>query len=162
MSRFVTVLHSAFVLWWVTLILVYAVTAAPFSFFAYLYEVVLVHKLNYLAVSLRDCHIGPARDTFPTITVFLGLTAPSHGLAILRMLAASLFYRSFAFLIEPHDLKTVIYRLLGLKLGPDSASVITLPTQARSLLDRLFGVDGKYFYLVLFCREIGEMSLQTS
>ncbi|KAF1332958.1 hypothetical protein FI667_g3098, partial [Globisporangium splendens] len=99
------------------------------------------------------------------------------------MLTASLYYRSFAFLIEPRDLKISIHRMLGLKVSTKSPSVkfitktqstvnhptspgakVRRPAWVKSLFERtgLFGVDGEYFHLILFCRETFETSLQTN
>uniref|UniRef100_K3WCU7 Uncharacterized protein n=1 Tax=Globisporangium ultimum (strain ATCC 200006 / CBS 805.95 / DAOM BR144) TaxID=431595 RepID=K3WCU7_GLOUD len=134
-SRFVTMSCGAFALSWVTLLLVHTVTVSFFSFFAYFYWSIPAQKYNYLATCLDSNHIGMKPDTFQTIAILYGLVALLHGLVILRMLTASLYYRSFAFLIEPRDLKNAIYRLLGLKRNMESPSA-ELTTKARSTADR--------------------------
>ncbi|KAF1324663.1 hypothetical protein FI667_g9661, partial [Globisporangium splendens] len=188
-SRTVKLPQTSYALWWVTLLFVHVVAAAFFGFFAYFYQYILAKKYNYLATCLDENNIGMKPDTFPTIALFHGLVALPHSLVILRMLTATLFYRSFAYTIEPSDLKASIYRLLGLKLpqkataakpttmAPSSdqsrglattlrrlAAKVRRPAWVKSLFERtgLFGVDGEYFHLILFCRETFETSLQTN
>uniref|UniRef100_K3WCU1 Uncharacterized protein n=1 Tax=Globisporangium ultimum (strain ATCC 200006 / CBS 805.95 / DAOM BR144) TaxID=431595 RepID=K3WCU1_GLOUD len=186
-SRTVKLSQTLYALWWVALLFVHLVAATFFGFFAYFYQFILANKFNYLATSLEENSIGMKPETYPTIAFFHGLVALPHGLVILRMLTATLFYRSFAYTIEPLDLKAPMYSLLGLKrrekaepaklaakvLSSDQALITGLRRLAvkirrsvwvKSLFERtgLFGVDGEYFHLILFCRETFETSLQTN
>uniref|UniRef100_K3WWQ8 Uncharacterized protein n=1 Tax=Globisporangium ultimum (strain ATCC 200006 / CBS 805.95 / DAOM BR144) TaxID=431595 RepID=K3WWQ8_GLOUD len=173
-SRIVKLSRTSYALWWVILLFVHAVAAAFSGFCAYFYQYILGKENNYLASCLDTAGIGMQAEAFPMVAFLQGLVALPHGLVILRMLAASLYYRSFAFMIESRDLNAFIYRLLCPRKAaakvPSSdqayclAAVLRRSNWMRSLFDRtgLFGVDGEYFHLILFCRETFETSLQTN
>ncbi|GAB9472932.1 hypothetical protein Gpo141_00010097 [Globisporangium polare] len=164
----VRVSKHSFALWWLVLLLLHGVTGAFFSVSALFYWQL---DGTYLEECLQFYRINTGMHRYSTIAILMGLVALPHGLSILRMVIATLYHRSFAFSVDRKAkrrtstarLKSTQQRLVS--SSPGGSSVCHWPFKMYHLLcDRngVFGIEGKYFHVILFIREVFETSLQTN
>lgn len=90
----VRVSRRAFVLWWLSLLLLHVIAGVFFGASAYFYW-----HLEGMYFGFCLMYYGVSMETrwYSTIAILLRAVALPHALAIIKMISASLCYRSFAF-----------------------------------------------------------------
>lgn len=164
----VRVSKRSFALWWLALLLLHGIAGAFFGVSALFYWQL---EGTYLEDCLQFYRINTGMHRYSTIAILMGLVALPHGLSILRMVIATLYHRSFAFSVDRKaKRRTSTARLKNTQqwLTVSSLGGMTVwywPSKIYHFLcDRngVFGIEGKYFHVILFCREFVETSLQTN
>ncbi|GAB9472402.1 hypothetical protein Gpo141_00009580 [Globisporangium polare] len=166
----VRVSRRSFALWWLTLLLLHVITGVFFGAAAIFYWHL---EGTYFDYCLSYYGITTGAHWYSTIAILLGAVALLHALAIIKMVGASVRYRSFAFSSSKKRQRT------GLKAHKNQqrkyrttrfssvASWLKRPVWSirlyHFLCDRkgVFGVEGKHFHAILFTRELVETILQT-
>lgn len=102
--------RHAFTLWWLLLLAVHGATAAFFVLHMLFYAQL---EGTYLDSCLQFYEIGMATEAYAKISLTMGLIALAHVVMIIRMIGASLFYRSLAFtfrsqMLSRHAIKGVL------------------------------------------------------
>lgn len=165
----VRVPRRTFALWWLSLLLLHLISGVFFGASACFYWHL---KGTYFDSCLMYYGVTMEARWYSTIAILLGAVALPHALAIIKMISASLCYRSFTFTFG-----SSIKRGTGLKVAREQhrdrttnpvSFRLTSPVWSTKLYhflcDRkgVFGVEGKHFHTILFCRELVETSLQTN
>lgn len=164
----VRVSKRSFALWWLVLLLLHGIVGTFFSVSALFYWQL---EGTYLEDCLQFYRINTGMHRYSTIAILMGLVALPHGLSILRMVIATLYHRSFAFSVDRKAkrrtstprLKCTQQWLTVSSLG--GMAVWYWPSKIYHFLcDRngVFGIESRYFHVILFCRELVETSLQTN
>lgn len=149
-----------FALWWLLLLLLHVVTASFFGAAALFYYWIEGKTVDYL---LQYYEIGIESKSYKTIALLQALVALPHVMMIVKMLGASLISRSLAFTFPSRKTKS------RPKKSSPAWQRCLLPQSARmarwhrAVFGRtgLLGVDGQYFYAIMFLRELLELILQT-
>ncbi|RLN67188.1 hypothetical protein BBJ28_00022362, partial [Nothophytophthora sp. Chile5] len=162
-----------FAFWWLSLLAVHLVTCAYTAGYAKFYW---GYDLTYLSHSLESYAVGMPRQDFRVIAWVHAAMAAAHGVCVLLMLIGSLWRRTLVFMpwtdtVSQHGkgsakfTQTASVEALGRSADRTTASRICqgLRKMYAKLVDRrgVFGVNGRYFHILLVCREIVETVLQT-
>ncbi|KAG7383633.1 Centrosomal protein of 41 kDa [Phytophthora pseudosyringae] len=114
-------------------------------------------------LSLYDLGIGTEYDRI--ITLFMGVISVVHGIYLVWMIAWSFKKKQLVFAVyNVFQMPKCILRFAVVRRGSRSVypnGISSVVYRALFTRDGLLGVDGPYFDIILFCREIVETALQT-
>ncbi|KAG6967676.1 hypothetical protein JG687_00004154 [Phytophthora cactorum] len=161
-----------FAFWWLTIFTVHLVTCAYNNVYAKLYWGFEFTTLSFL---LAFNEIGmPLQDSHSIAYVYMVL-ATIHGMCALLMIAGSLQRRKLVFMPRRRKTNTEFTKTNRENftvVNNTSNSATIHPTRVVRCLSAVYhslgshhgilGVKGKHFHVVLICRELVELSLQTA
>eukprot|EP00644_Phytophthora_capsici_P011856 jgi/Phyca11/106663/e_gw1.12.592.1 len=137
-TRHVSLSSCGFTFWWCIILGIHLVACVYNGVYAKLYWGFDLTMFSFL---LEVNRIGITREYYSTVAYVYIMLAAVHGGCALLMLIGSICQRKLVFMLKRR--KKLVYHRLGSHLGA-------------------FGVNGKYFHVILLCREIIEVTLQTT
>ncbi|RLN10878.1 hypothetical protein BBJ28_00024736 [Nothophytophthora sp. Chile5] len=145
--------------WWIGLFLLHLIGALFFGLVAFAYSM-----LPSLVVStwLDFYQIGMASSHYHTIAIAHSIAACLHALSALMMVVRSIRNKKLTF---RGNLRELQQDGLAEKRSRASGRVRRLVRYCYAALfarNGLFGIEGRYYDLLLLCREVVETALQTS
>lgn len=176
-TEFVALSWGAFALWWVVVGFVHFISCVYAAGFAKFYWDFGATLLSY---TLEGNNVGMPREDFRTISYVHIVLAAAHGVSLVLMVVGSLWRRTLVFFpwsatkndeilgmdvsnkenCQSYDLSMNDSSLgrLGTGVLRSGKLLKAKLTYARGVV----GVNGRYFYAVLICREIVETAFQTA
>ncbi|POM64314.1 Hypothetical protein PHPALM_20176 [Phytophthora palmivora] len=160
----------AFTMWWLVFLAVHLATCGYNMGYAFFYWWLGSTRISQYLVFYR---VGMPPDYYRSIATIYFVLSSIHALCILLMVGSSMWLRKFAFtpwreFTKRQNLNDnkVIIKVKMLTRNPsrvNAAIIKGVSTVKAQITNRygIMGVNGKYFHVILICRELVETTLQT-